>query len=513
METDKITSSYLEALGETQFAVDATLRADGDELIKNVLSGTAKAYVDEIEMLNGEAHYTGAVVFDVLCIDESGQTHVLSEKIDANGKIENDKINAVMKPMFAVEVVDSKVDFVSESEVKMTATISIKLNAMATDTIDVLGSSTDDVQINKEHAIVNEVVSFGASNFEISESFEPKNNIRRVLLTSYHTDVKSTQAGTGYFTVEGEFVINCLLEVDTDEGIALKNFLEVLPFKEEIEDEKITKDDNVFAFVFARPQDVSVELVEDGSEDGTKTQTLQVRANLTVKYLATHEVEKEIPTDAFSMTNKTNIISGTFAVANASKLNRFCTTIESQTTIGEDEPRIAKICAISNEHTLVANASVNGDELTVEGVAYATVIYMTDDDVPALNSIDLEIPFSNKFDAPNGFEGNVFVTSDIRDVEAKAKRGKDINVSLDVCFLAYAYNTQSQVFVKDIELTEELIPNNYSLEMYIAPKGSTLWDVSKHMLVTEDVLLKQNPELVFPLESSQTIVHFKQRTK
>ncbi|HAJ77636.1 MAG TPA: hypothetical protein DCO89_01020, partial [Clostridiales bacterium] len=61
-----------------------------------------------------------------------------------------------------------------------------------------------------------------------------------------------------------------------------------------------------------------------------------------------------------------------------------------------------------------------------------------------------------------------------------------------------------------IELTEELPKSEYSLEMYVAPKGSTLWDVSKHMLVTENILMTQNPDLVFPLEETKTIVHFRE---
>ena len=123
----------------------------------------------------------------------------------------------------------------------------------------------------------------------------------------------------------------------------------------------------------------------------------------------------------------------------------------------------------------------------------------------------MEIPFSNKFDVQTDFEGELYVVADIKDVDTKAKKGKEINITLDVCFLVYAYSSENRVALKDIELADVLSPSEYALEMYVAPKGSTLWSVSKQMLVCGDEIMKQNPDLVFPLETSKTIVHFRKR--
>lgn len=513
MKTDKITSSYRKNLGENQFVVDVSMQKMDEGDISKVLSATSEAYVDEIEMLNGEAHYSGAVVFNLLYVDENGQNHVLSEEVNINGKFENDAINPLTKPIYTVEVVEVKVNNVGDEGAKLTATINLKLDAMQTEEVDEVVVDSPSVEVNREDVISSKIVTNGTKSFELSEEYDAKMNVKRVLLTSNHLEVKNVSAGTGYFTVEGNLFINSLLEVETDEGLTLKNFMQTLPFKEELEDDLIEKDDEVFAFAYTRPKDVKVNIISsEVSEEGIAptNSTLQVEATIMVKYVAQRVVQTEVYTDAFSMTNKTNLVSGTFKTSKPTKIERFTATIEGQTVIGDDEPRIAKICAVTNEHLLVANSAISDGELTVEGVAYSTIIYITDDDIPTLNSVDLEIPFSNKFDVGQDFAGDVFVTSDVTDVDAKAKKGKEINVSLDVCFLAFAYDTETQVAIKEIELTEELPKSEYSLEMYVAPKGSTLWDVSKHMLVTEDVLLTQNPDLVFPLEASKTIVHFRQ---
>ncbi|MBO7508450.1 MAG: DUF3794 domain-containing protein, partial [Clostridia bacterium] len=285
-------------------------------------------------------------------------------------------------------------------------------------------------------------------------------------------------------------------------------------FKEEIEDEKIERGDEVVAFAFVKPDDLLVEIqTENDVDESTNkaTSTLKVLAKVNVKYAAQRQYETEIATDAFSMTNKTNMISESFVCANKYASDMLDLTIDGQTVIGDDEPRIAKICAATNEHILVANSSVNGGELTIEGVAYATVVYLTDDDVPEYNSVDLEIPFSNRFDVSENINGNLFVVPCIKDIEAKAKKGKEINVSLDVCFLVYSYSTDNQIALKGMELGEAYPRREYALEMFVAPKGSTLWNVSKQMLASEDMIMKQNPDLTFPLDSAKTIVCFRKR--
>ena len=514
METDKITSSYRKNLGETQFVVDVTLQNTEDNAIDKVLTANCDAFVDEVEMLNGEAHYSGATTFNLLFADENGECHVLSNSANINGKIENDQINPLMKPIFEVEIVEIKVDSVDDNQAKLSATVTLKLDAVAVENVEEVKVDNANIQLNPEHVNLNQVVSTGTKTFELAEEYDTKQDIKRVLLTSSHVELKNVTAGTGYFTVEGNLFVNSLLEVQTDEGLTLKNFMQTLPFKEELEDEFVQKDDEIFASVFVRPQDVNVEVVTGEVTEERETelgQTLKIGAEITVRYIAQRMTETEVYTDAFSMTNKINLVSETFRTAKPTRVERFGANVEGQTVLDDDEPRIAKICAVTNEHLTVANSVVSEGKLTIEGVAYATIIYLTDDDVPTLSSVDLEIPFSNKFEFDTDFEGELYVASDITDVDAKVKKGKEINVNLDVCFLVYGYAANTQVAIKDIELTEELPQSEYSLEMYIAPKGSTLWDVSKHMLVTENVLLEQNPELVFPLEEAKTIVHFKQK--
>ena len=126
------------------------------------------------------------------------------------------------------------------------------------------------------------------------------------------------------------------------------------------------------------------------------------------------------------------------------------------------------------------------------------------------HTIALEVPFSVKFDVGDMVADQLFVVGHIVDLDAKARKGKEINTSFEIVFTIDSSQTENQFLVKDVELTEQLPKRNYSLALYLAPKGSTLWDVSKHLLTSEDVLTSQNPDVVFPLETATNIVYFKQ---
>ena len=509
METDKITSTYRKNIGETQAVVDAIIQKN-DAPINRILVANAVPCVEHMEILTGEATYSGNVEFNLVYADAAGQIFSAKENSTLHGKIDNVVLNPLMKPIYNVELVEVKVEDLDDV-VKIFATVAIKVDVLNTDEVCEVKPTNQNIELKRETESHLALVSSGTKTVTLSEEFECKTPVNGVELSLAEANLKSVGSGTGYFVADGEVFVNALLSVQEEDSVSLKNFMETLSFKEEFEDDALQKDDTIYAFSYVRPQDIKIDVLTQAKQDEPEKdeQVLRVTAIVTIKYMALREVETEIYTDAFSMTNKTNLALDTLVSSKKLKTERFNATIDGQTV--QEEPRIAKVCAVTNQRISVANTKVDDDGLFVEGVANATVLYLTDDDVPVLASVELEVPFSNKFNVQDDFDGSMFTAAHIMDIEAKVKRGKEITVTFEVCFDVDVFDTQNCVLVKDIELTEEISPSDYSLEIYIAPKGSTVWDICKHLLVTEEVLTKQNPNLVYPLETSQSIVHFVQK--
>ena len=184
MKTDKITSSYRKNLGEHQFVVDVSMQKTDEGGISKVLSATSDASVNEIEMLNGEAHYSGEIVFNLLYVDENGENHVLSEKVDLNGKVENDQITPLMKPIYFIEVVETKIDSADTDGAKIHATLNLKLDAVNCEEVEEVVVKDDSVEVNREEVDVRAVVSNETKTFELSEEYDTKSDVKKVAVAA-----------------------------------------------------------------------------------------------------------------------------------------------------------------------------------------------------------------------------------------------------------------------------------------------------------------------------------------
>ena len=68
------------------------------------------------------------------------------------------------------------------------------------------------------------------------------------------------------------------------------------------------------------------------------------------------------------------------------------------------------------------------------------------------------------------------------------------------------------VIIKVDELSKRE-ENNSAFSVYIPKDGDTMWDICKTLGVTEDVILKTNKDLEFPLTQNERIVIYREITK
>ena len=124
------------------------------------------------------------------------------------------------------------------------------------------------------------------------------------------------------------------------------------------------------------------------------------------------------------------------------------------------------------------------------------------------------MPYSLSVLAPEVREGdNVEVEVKLADVSVKNKKGRELEVIANIV-VSYSIN-RPQVFAITTEINfGETKPNkNYALEIYVAKENQTLWDVAKHLNISTENLLSQNPELNLPISVGDKIVAYHGGTK
>lgn len=507
METNNFNSTYRKRIDVVQNIIEQKIEPEDNVNIGKILCVNAKAYLDNVEILNGEAYYSGEVVFDVLFTDEQG--NIINQTLTSNlqGKIENDTLNANMLPIYKVEVVNVSIQNASASGLRASATVEITLDCLVSDEVCSFDLTNENIKVKQETVNVFTAKNSGSATFNVGEEIEIKGQVNKQLLKTATLSIKDVKSGTGYFTVEGDINFSMCYETGTDENKMIKCVNECLPFKEEIEVDDLTKEQTVEIIASLKPNDVVLTLQ---SEDETKT-IYAFSATVGVKYFVLDKQEKDIVVDAYCTTHNLNLISESF---NYTKLiQNICENknIDCELSLQEDQPRVSKILFVCGENVNITNSYIADEKLLVEGIVNANVVYLNDEENEEICSVMVENPFKVELNEDVDFVENVFVKTTVKDCMCHVKKGKDLELEFNVGIMASVYSTGQESYLKEVELTEELAQNPYSMQIYFAPKDSSIWDISKQLRVSPDIITSQNPNLTFPLENPEQIVYFIQK--
>lgn len=503
METVTISSALRKRIGTVQNVVEQRLEPKDEQTIVKVLGVDAKAYVNNIEVLNGEANYSLTVVFDATYLNQNGEVCTTSEKTTTNGKFEDNTLTSQMDPLYKVEIVDVAILNANSTDIKVEATVELTLDCMDNTVLEPYSGTDENVLTKPDTNTVLTKCDAGKATINIVDEFDLKQNVSSVLCKDASVCIKEVSSGTGYFTVEGELCLKLYLCLENGEEKTHKAFCEVIPFKEEVDAEPVTKDCIIEVCPFVKYDDMVV-----ATNDEEKKNILNVDVPVCLRYIALKTETREMPCDAYSLTHKTNLVTDTFFTSTLSKATAKH-HLDGSIEIAENLPRINKVLMVTGGNLNITNCVAKEGETVVEGILTTNVVYLADDDDETTNSVQVELPFvANLNSMQVSDDDELFVIGDVGEISAKAKKGKEINLDVDLTFMLESYSKTPQTFVKEVILTEELAQNPYPLAIYLAPAGSTLWDISKHLCIRQELITEQNPNLTFPLESNQSVVYF-----
>lgn len=503
-QTNLINSTYRKKIDTIQNNVSMELQADNN--IAKILCTKADSIITNYEALNGELKFNGKVCYCVTYINENGEFFTLQDSADFNGKIENENIGINFVPMFNSEIVELKVSSTSD-EVKITSVVETSVDGLITETLNYYVNNNENIVTNSNFVNYLTLNSSGKLSFNLEENFEVKKNVNKLLCLSADVKILDYNLGTDYFVVEGVVCLNYSYEIG-DENKELCSVCETIKFKEELEKEGITKEGELMLTSYINNCEIKAELTSN--EDGS---TININIPINVNYAYLMPYTSEVIVDAYSLKNQLNLNIESFKVAGKNIVKNFNEKIDGQFILDDDAPRIIKIVSSCCGAVNITNSFKENDNLVVEGIASVNVVYLEEDDLERLNSIKVEVPFSveNRCDEI-GYNDELAVNGILKDVDVKCKKGKEINIDMEICLLVNAFNTLEEMAITNVEEGEVLSPKEACLQIYFAKKGNSLWDISKGLQCKPEQILDQNPDINLPLENDEKIVLFNNKT-
>ena len=490
-------------LPKSEFNVECNIGADAE--ITKIFSVCHSAQVENAEILNGVVNFNGNIDICLLFQTVDGEIQTVNSSCPFSSKFEDEKISVGDKIGIECEVVDHSVESVSAGNVKINCVVMQKGVVVYCKDVESIDCDDENICARRDEMIVNTFIGEAKEIFSLDSEVSIKEPVRKVILCDSDVSVKTVECGVNFVAVSGELINRILYLTENDR---YETCYVTENFKEEVELDGATRDSMAEAKAYVKKNQIQCETIMQ--ERGI---TLKITVPVEIKVCAYEEKTIEVIKDIYSTTQELEISTESFDMTKNFQGNYFESKIDGNLTLGDDQPRVDKILFIAGTNLSISNAYIQNGEIVVEGVAKANVVYLNDEE-NSNNSVSMEIPFvvSDKTSA-NCDNPEISVFAVLYDVDVIVKKGRDLYFDGKLKVHVEYDCEEISAVINSVTPKEEAVERDCAIELVFAKGGMDAWDIAKQFKVREDMLLMQNPDVVFPLQEDTNVIIYYQKTK
>lgn len=491
-------------LGKNETPVECSLSTSSDDEISKILSISSSSEIENYEVLSSQVNYNGKIVLNVIYVNQNGELNNAKAVCSFSQKYENDDIEIDQKMDIDSNIVDVKIDRIFNDNVKLFVIIQNRFSASKNQTLTMLEKSNDYFSKTKQIQVPFKKAE-GEENFVEKTLIETKHKIKKILNVECKSILSDMESGNNFVVVSGEVITNVLYVTEEEEPqiISVKQSIKI---REEIECVGAHKESKTKAKIYVKNENITA-LLEESEEDSN----IKVETPIKISYEVFENNEIEAVCDLYSVSHNLEIKKQNFVISEYVETKFFESKIEGNVTIDSQQPRIDKLLAVDAQYLTESNSFVQDGYLIVEGVAYATLIYLSDEE-PLLNSVQIEIPYSlkEKVDTENI---NVRSLSFLSDTDITVRRGREIMFDGKVKTIALFTSEVEEEIMTEVSKISEVEKSEEAIEIFFAEPNQTFWDIAKEGKVQEEILKMQNSDIIEPFSRKEKIVYYRKKER
>lgn len=484
----EIVNNCLTTVAHDQLAVTCSVDTKDRGGIKRLLGISAECKVLNAEPMKGEARISGKTAYKVIYIDKENKICGLDYFCDFS-----ESITGEITPSDRLNVLSSVVDVsgkIHDDAVTLTAVCDFSITVIGKNDGRAV-ENAENVFLRRENFECVELTNLKENTFEVSHEEESGTAVDKVLYfntTPLITAVNKSDVGA---LVEGFVQANIMyVGVNGIQGKSLN-----IPFSEEIEADNIA---DVTATV------KNSRLVLSGESENN---IFEIESYVTLSGYDVGIKDELLVTDAFSLSNELDVSKEYLPCKRYVKCESldFAVSTEAES---DELPENANVLASTVMRVNIANVLSGENEVIVEGLAVATVLYSVDERV---DSVQVELPFSvtqsvSEITPDDSLTAEALITDLTVDFMSGILRLRAI-LKARVC----VYKTYTLKWVSLIKDGASKIPNPNGISIYYTNIGDDIWDIAKSVNISPDELLQSNPELSTPATERSRVVVFRPR--
>lgn len=469
-------------IGKIQTAESVRVSVKQD--IAEVLSVGIDSCINSYEATAGEVSFFGKTNIRLLYSDGTSLCSS-SYNADFTSAIQSELLTADSKLTFDVVTVDSKVDTNAN-----TATLSILLEisayAYVSEGTPYLEGG-EDVFVNSQSAEYLEKANVVNLPFVLDEELTASRNISTVLLAECNLCAGSYSAHDGILQLSGNGSVR-LTYISDGEIVT-----DVLPFDFDRELEATDGMEDSQLRLRLIPKNTKVRLdITEGDVNSTFTVEIGVCAQVEITKIGV----AEIVTDAYGSDCDFDFVRKTVCTTLPCGSTVCRKTVNSSLPAEQPKTPVAAV----NVGAIVTNTVSRERSALVEGIVYATLLYTGE---TGYTSEQLELPFSQTVDVD-------YLMPQCKSSARVSVMNFNMNtdVEMDLCITVESERDVSYTVIVEAEEKPFDKAELPAIEVCMAHKGETLWNLAKNLHLSIDELLATNSQITNPLEQDARIVIF-----
>ncbi|MEG1751860.1 MAG: DUF3794 domain-containing protein [Clostridia bacterium] len=479
--------------------VECSLGLESDEEILKVLSTNARATISLPQTTGNEVVYNGNVN---VCLIFAGKDAKIGSTQSVCPFIFKQQIDSAENKIVygKATISETKVESVTATGVKIVCTVLVETYVFSNGGIQVYVPEDESIISKLCEVSTYKVGTQQTSNMVETVELTAKYPIKKVLCSQNNVVIKNSVADNNIATISGEIQTNVVF-IQDDETQKISNLSTTTPFRQEIEVASLKKEDKIEAYA---------KVIAEKEVQTINGNKLNIEIPLELFILPFESQEFTSVCDLFSLENEIKTTTESFENTTPLGSEYFEQKIEASLTLPENEPRVDKFLTSLGQKVKITSAYVNDGSLILEGVAETNVVYVNDE-MDSIHSVLVEIPFVTQARTEMDDNAMVLCEPTLTDFEVMVKRGRDVFVDAKIKANCNFTKKEDDSVISKVELGDELATHDEAIQIYFGKAGEAIWDIAKHLKISPQIILEQNPSLSDPLEQDTKIVIYFQK--
>lgn len=497
---EKVVASVRKNVGVAQSQVECKLPMSDE--VKKILCNNAKANVVDVEMNGREIVYSGFVNFQVLYLNQNQEYMAMDYCAEFKDKFQMENEVASGIPVANISVID--VNCVVNNEVKVVALVETNIDVIDSHSTTVLTNvSGVNYCAKKESLKYANYVGLISNKFETTNDVEIKDGVSKVLSVCPNVFIDKVDLSDRYLTLNGGICFDICYLTDNNMIRTMQSSFE---FSQEIANDNLNENSVLQNDLQILYNDIKVTTNID-----TDNAIVNIELPLLYKGYIYQNNAIEVVSDVYSLDHFTNVVLESVKTIDECETILSNEKLMGSVTIQENDAFIDELlgnCCCSS--VVVANSVISDNKLTIEGVATITILYLNKE-TNMVYSVEVAMPLTTSVNigAKEGF--NTPVRMSLTNIQSRARRGKEIEVSANLEVYTDIYNEHENAVITNLVEEDEMPESECAMSFYFTKEGDSLWEIAKELKISTDMLLVQNPELTDNMKAGTRVVVYRQR--